>query len=106
MGRKLKVTDAETGEQLEVDEDQLQQGRIRHDTLADELLERILTKFLTTFQNDKGFFYFQQNKYGTNRIPYIRWSQAWAFHALTEYLCRVDNSESSSQFLCKDVDRC
>ncbi len=66
----------------------------------DELLERILTKFLTTFQNDKGFFYFQQNKYGTNRIPYIRWSQAWAFHALTEYLLRVGNRESSSQFLC------
>jgi hypothetical protein len=61
----------------------------------DALLDRILTKFLMTFQNEQGFFYFQQNKYYTNRIPYIRWSQAWAFHALTEYLLRD-----------KDINRC
>ena len=41
MGRKIKVTDAETGEQIEVDEDQLVQGPIRHRTLPDDLLERI-----------------------------------------------------------------
>ncbi len=52
----------------------------------EQLRDRVLTKFLTTFQDDKGFFYFQQRNYGMNRIPYIRWSQAWAFHALTEYL--------------------
>jgi len=25
-------------------------------------------------------------RYLTNKIPYMRWGQAWAFHALTEYV--------------------
>jgi N-acetylglucosaminyldiphosphoundecaprenol N-acetyl-beta-D-mannosaminyltransferase len=34
----------------------------------------------------RGFFYFRKGRFFTNRIPYMRWSQAWVFHALTEYL--------------------
>ena len=34
----------------------------------------------------RGFFYFRRGRLLINRIPYMRWSQAWAFHALTEYL--------------------
>ena len=32
------------------------------------------------------YFYFRKGRFLTNRIPYMRWSQAWAFHALTEYV--------------------
>ena len=32
-----------------------------------------------------GAFYFRKGRRITNRIPYMRWSQAWAFNALTSY---------------------
>ena len=49
------------------------------------LVDRILNWMLRNMFDKKGYFYYQKRKYFTNRIPYIRWSQAWAFHALTEY---------------------
>ena len=30
------------------------------------------------------YFYYQKTKYYTNKINYVRWSQAWMFHALTK----------------------
>jgi hypothetical protein len=41
-------------------------------------------------QDPRGYFYFQRHRRWTNRIVYMRWAQAWAFHALTDYLydCR------------------
>ena len=38
------------------------------------------------FQHPKGFFFFQQNRFYKNRIPYMRWSQAWMQRALTTLL--------------------
>lgn len=35
------------------------------------------------FQDKKGFFYFRKNKHNWNKIPYIRWAQAWMFYALS-----------------------
>ncbi len=49
-------------------------------------VDRIVRRFLKTFQSDRGYFYFQKTRYFTNRIPYMRWAQAWSFHALTEYV--------------------
>jgi rhamnogalacturonyl hydrolase YesR len=34
-------------------------------------------------QSQKGYFYYRLNKRFPNRIPYIRWSQAWMLLALT-----------------------
>lgn len=33
----------------------------------------------------KHYFYYQKKKYYTNKIDYIRWSQAWMFYALSKY---------------------
>ena len=33
--------------------------------------------------DSKGFFYYQKTRFFTNKIPYIRWSQAWMFYALS-----------------------
>ena len=62
-----------------------------HDKLPVEpysknLTEKILNWMINNMQDEKGFFYFQKKNKSTNKIPYIRWSQAWALHALTEYL--------------------
>ncbi|MBW2121675.1 MAG: delta-aminolevulinic acid dehydratase [Deltaproteobacteria bacterium] len=51
-----------------------------------ELTEKITRWMILHMQDGRGFFYFQRRRLYTVRIPYIRWAQAWAFHALTEYL--------------------
>jgi len=38
---------------------------------------------IVNMQDKKGYFYCRKTKWGTNKIPYIRWSQAWMFHALS-----------------------
>ena len=48
--------------------------------------EKIVNWMLDNMYSSNGFFYFRKGRFLTNRIPYMRWSQAWAFHALTEYL--------------------
>jgi hypothetical protein len=50
------------------------------------LTDLIVRWMLEHLYSGKGFFYFRKGRCFTNRIPYMRWSQAWAFHALTEYL--------------------
>jgi hypothetical protein len=35
-------------------------------------------------QDEKGYFHYQIGRYLRNRIPYIRWAQAWMFRALAE----------------------
>ena len=56
-----------------------------------ELLDRVAVKMLTTFRSPKGYFYFQRRKGKPISIPYMRWAQSWAFHALSEYLLVQSN---------------
>lgn len=42
-----------------------------------------------SFQDKKGYFYFQKTKYFWNKTPYIRWGQAWMFFALSNFLQHV-----------------
>jgi hypothetical protein len=49
---------------------------------------------LKNLYSSQGFFYFRKGRFLTNRIPYMRWSQAWAFHALTERLLVEKQDES------------
>jgi hypothetical protein len=51
-----------------------------------DLKQKITGWMIDHLQDEEGFFYFQKHKWYINRIPYMRWSQAWAFHALTSYL--------------------
>ncbi|MCP4665096.1 MAG: delta-aminolevulinic acid dehydratase, partial [Deltaproteobacteria bacterium] len=57
------------------------------------LTERVLGWMIDNMQDRRGYFYFQKSPWHTNRIPYMRWGQAWAFHALAEY-----RLQQSSQF--------
>lgn len=38
---------------------------------------------IDNMQDASGYFYYQKTKWYTNRIPYMRWSQAWMFYALS-----------------------
>ncbi len=49
---------------------------------------KTLNWMINYMQDASGYFYYRGVRFYTNRIPYIRWAQAWAFHALTEYLLK------------------
>ena len=51
-----------------------------------ELADRALQWTIENMQSEKGFFYFQKRKFYTNKIPYIRWVQAWMFYGMSHYL--------------------
>ncbi len=51
-----------------------------------QLIDKVLGWTISNMQSDKGYFYYQVNRYFTSRIPYMRWSQAWMFYALSKYL--------------------
>jgi len=46
--------------------------------------ETVADYTVDNMQDKKGFFYYRKLKYFTHKIPYMRWSQAWMFTALTE----------------------
>ena len=49
-----------------------------------ELMEKILNwTFENMYDPKTGLFYFRKSKYYTIKIPYLRWSEAWAFRALS-----------------------
>ena len=50
-----------------------------------QLLQRITCWMIDHMQDKNGCFYYRKGRFFYNKIPYIRWSQAWVFHALTTY---------------------
>ncbi len=50
------------------------------------LIEQVLKWTISNMQNKKGYFYYQKRKYWSIKIPYMRWSQAFMFYALSYYL--------------------
>ena len=51
-----------------------------------ELTEKVLGWTIKNMQCNKGYFFYQINKYITSKIPYMRWSQAWMFLSMSIYL--------------------
>lgn len=49
------------------------------------LTDRVLSWTLSNLYDGHGRFYFRKYPAFTNKICYMRWNQAWAFHAITEY---------------------
>ncbi len=56
------------------------------------LIDKVINWTINNMQSDKGYFYYQINKYFSSRIPYMRWAQAWMFYALSEYLNQRNSS--------------
>ncbi len=53
----------------------------------ENIYEDIISWSLENMWNDeKNYFYYQQNRLFTNKIPYMRWSQAWMCYAMSIYL--------------------
>lgn len=47
------------------------------------LVDRVLGWTIDNMQSEKGYFYYQKNKYFSSKIPYIRWAQAWMFYGFS-----------------------
>ena len=55
------------------------------------LLHKVLEWTISNMKAEKGYFYFQINKYGKSKIPYMRWAQAWMFYALSDYFLHAED---------------
>ena len=54
-----------------------------------ELAERIASWSIENMRSSDGYFYYQRHRFHTNRIPYMRWSQAWMAYAIISRLLEV-----------------
>jgi hypothetical protein len=46
----------------------------------------VLNWTLDNMQDEKGYFYYRKLKYYTNKISFMRWSNAWMFLAMAQYI--------------------
>ena len=54
-----------------------------HISYNQELIENILKWSITNMQDKKGYFYFQKINHRINKIPYMRWPNAWMFYGIS-----------------------
>ena len=54
-----------------------------YDDSGFKLAGKIATWAIENMQDKRGYFYYQKTRWYMNKIPYIRWSQAWMFYALS-----------------------
>lgn len=50
------------------------------------LADKVLNWTITNMQDKKGYFYYQLKKGISSKIPYMRWSNAFMFNALSYYI--------------------
>lgn len=56
---------------------------------------KMIAKYvINEMQDDDGYFYFRKNRVFTNKISYLRWSNAWMFLALSSFLEKSINLSS------------
>ena len=58
-----------------------------------EFAKKIANLAISTMQHESGYFYFEKNRFFTNKIPYFRWSACWMFKALTTLLLEIENEK-------------
>ena len=51
-----------------------------------DLAEQIATWTIENLRSPHGYFYYQRKRFYTNRIEYMRWSQAWMSYALARLM--------------------
>ena len=59
---------------------------------APALADQVCQWALANMRNKRGYFHYQKTRFYENRIPYMRWSQAWMLYSLAVYLESVSDS--------------
>lgn len=62
-----------------------------------DLAKRIFAWSLKNMWSEDGYFYYQQHRLYKNRIPYMRWSQAWMLYALATLASALSESDATRQ---------
>ena len=57
-----------------------------------DTVDNVIKWTIKNMQSKKGFFYYQVNKIITNKIPYMRWSQAWMLYSLSIYFNHLNKT--------------
>lgn len=60
-----------------------------------ELAQRVFDWSIRNMWDDRGYFYYQMHPRWKNRIPYMRWSQAWMTLAIATLLEASDGAAST-----------
>jgi hypothetical protein len=72
------------GKRYPIDAHALGQAMVTFTTFGEqETAQRIAEWSIANLRSPKGCFYYQQHGLFTNRIPYMRWSNAWMFRGLS-----------------------
>jgi len=61
--------------------------------------ENIAKWGIENMQDPQGFFYFQKHKFFTNKISYMRWSNAWMSYALSLLVTMAPNQNEEEEFV-------
>ena len=56
-----------------------------------EFAKTIAKWTIKNMQDESGYFYYRRYKFFTNKIPYMRWGQAWMMRALASLLEAMEN---------------
>jgi rhamnogalacturonyl hydrolase YesR len=64
------------------------------DNHAGSILDKLVRWTVVHMQNRSGYFYYQKHKAYTIKIPYVRWSEAWMYYALSQYMTETHDKES------------
>ncbi|NOR28737.1 MAG: delta-aminolevulinic acid dehydratase [Lutibacter sp.] len=59
------------------------------------LADKVLHWTIHNMQSPRGYFYYQLKKGISSKISYMRWSNAFMFHALSSYLLEKNNKSSN-----------
>jgi hypothetical protein len=62
----------------------------RRDPALLPFAQKIARWGINHFSHPRGYFYFQKRRFWFNRIPHIRWVNAWMFLALNRLIAAVD----------------
>lgn len=60
-----------------------------------DLAKQIFAWSMKNMWSENGYFYYQQHRLYKNRIPYIRWSQAWMLYALATLASALAESDAT-----------
>jgi len=63
------------------------------DESAMDVAIRVYKWAIKNMQSKDGSFYYQQKSFFKNKIPYMRWSQAWMLYALSIFLQSIQTSK-------------
>lgn len=64
----------------------------RFDGKCRDLADKVMNWTIANMQDEKGYFYYQLKKGVSSKIPYMRWSNAFMFNAMSHYMLEASKN--------------